>query len=409
MAVMRIRRNTALIVAAALPLLALPPLALTASASARARSGVTTQRVLAPGVTYTRLRFTSKTYPEVVHIVTVAPTAQVQPLVSLSNDQVAESDVSARLERTSAACVRQGCIAGVNGDFFCTTSHCPADVDEPEGGIVSNGRMLRSPYSAGWEEQQLSFDATGCPETPQPLTWSGSLTSGSTTLSLDGVNVDRHSGQAVLYDSAYGPATPPATAGVELVLQLSDPSWLGDLSSTPVSATPVTLLAKQGSYPIEPGSGLVTISASGSQAKLLKSMWTSQAPGQPMQLALNTTVPVTNSIGAKPLLVLNGQYTGQWGDTSEVARTMFAWKPDCTRMLITVDGPSSVSRGMSMQQEAALAIALGATTAFGLDGGLSTTLVGANGNLLNKPSYTGPGDRPTGSSLLLVPSVPPTP
>jgi hypothetical protein len=221
-------------------------------------------------------------------------------------------------------------------------------------------------------------------------------------LALDGVNVDRHSGQAVLYDSAYGFATPPATAGTELVLQLDDPTWLGDLSSVPVSATPVALLAKQGGYPIQPGTGLVVISASGGKAKALQRMWTSQPVGQPMQLQLNTAVPVTNSIGGKPLLVQNGHYTGQWGNTSQVARTLFAWRPDCTRMLITVDGPSSVSRGMTMQQEAALAIALGATTAFGLDGGLSTTLVGPQGALLNKPSYRGPGDRPTGSSLLFV-------
>lgn len=398
----RASKVTVVLIAASLLLVVAPMFSSQAASAVSKGYRVTAWRSLAPGVTYVGLRSTSKKHPEVVHVVVAASTAQVQPLVSLSNGQVAETDPAARLERTSAACVRLGCVAGVNGDFFCTSEHCPADIDEPEGGIVANGQMLRSPGSVGWDEQQLSFGADGCPEAPAPLAWSGSLSGGSTTLSLSGVNVDRHANQAVLYDAAYGPETPPATTGVELVLQLDDPSWLGDLSSVPVSATPVALIVKQGGYPIQPGTGLVVISASGGQAKVLQSMWTSQPAGQAMQLQLDTAVPVTNSIGGKPLLVQNGQYTGQWGDKSQVARTMFAWRPDCTRMLITVDGPSSVSMGMTMQQEAALAITLGATTAFGLDGGLSTTMVGPQGALLNKPSYRGPGDRPTGSSLLLV-------
>jgi len=327
----------------------------------------------------------------------------VHPLVSLSNDQVAESDVRSRLERTSAACVRLGCVAGVNGDFFCTSLHCPTDISEPEGGVVSNGRMLRSPGSIGWQEQQLTLDLNGCPVPPAPLEWSGSLSDGLSTLTLDGVNVDRHSGQAILYDSAYGPATPSATTGVQLVLQLDDPNWLGDLSPTPVTATAVTLLSKQGDHSLAPGSGLVAISAVGAQAKLLRAMWAESSSTQPMQLQLNTATPVGNSIGAKPLLVSEGEYTGQWDNTALVARTLFAWRTDCTRMLITVDSGSKISVGMSMREEAAMAIALGADYAFGLDGGMSTTMGGASGTVLNSPSYTGTGDRPTATSLLLIP------
>ncbi|HVY09549.1 MAG TPA: phosphodiester glycosidase family protein [Mycobacteriales bacterium] len=398
---MRIRRGL-LLVAALLPVLGTALLAAPMAASARTHHAMSPPRTLASGVTYSTFRFPSKTYPEVIRVVTIAPSASVMPFVSLSNDQVAEPAARDRLERTSAACLRRQCVAGVNGDFFCTSAHCPKDIDEPEGGIVSNGRMLRSPYSIGWEEQQLSFDANGCPQPPQPLTWSGSLTSGGTTLALDGVNVDRHSGQAVLYDAAYGPAAPTRTAGVDLVLRLDDTDWLGDLSPAPVTATPVSLTAKQGGFPLQPGSGFVAISASGAKAKALQAMWAAWSPGQQMQLQLDTAVPVTNSIGGKPLLVQDGAYTGQWDNRAEVARTLVAWKPDCTRMLITVDGPSKASRGMSMPQEAAFAIALGATTAFGLDGGASTTLVGPGGALLNKPSYTGAGDRPTASSLLFV-------
>ncbi|HVY08581.1 MAG TPA: phosphodiester glycosidase family protein [Mycobacteriales bacterium] len=402
-----LRTLTVALVGSSLLLVALPVFPAHATVLAPSGYRITAERRIAKGVTYLAMRTISKKHREDVHVVTASPTAAVLPLVSLSNDQVAEPDPQSRLERTSAACQRHGCLAGVNGDFFCTTRYCPADLDEPEGGIVSDGRMLRSPYSAGWQEQQLSFDADGCPQQPQPLQWSGSLASATETVSLAGVNVDRHSDQAVLYDAAYGPATPPATTGVELVLQLSDPTWLGDLSPTAVNATPVSLLSKQGSYPLDPGSGVVVVSAAGTQAKALRSMWATQPAGVPMQLMLDTAVPVANSVGAKPLLLLNGKSTGQWGDTSQVARTMFAWRPDCTRMLITVDGPPTASTGMSMRKEAALAAALGATTAFGLDGGLSSTLVGAGGAVLNKPSYRGPGDRPTGSSLLLVPSTVP--
>lgn len=83
-------------------------------------------------------------------------------------------------------------------------------------------------------------------------------------------------------------------------------------------------------------------------------------------------------------------------------RTFAGTKADGTLVLITADGRSTASLGLSITEEADVARSLGLTNAMNLDGGGSTTMV-VNGAVINAPSDA-TGQRPVGDALLIEPT-----
>jgi exopolysaccharide biosynthesis protein len=69
-------------------------------------------------------------------------------------------------------------------------------------------------------------------------------------------------------------------------------------------------------------------------------------------------------------------------------------------MLVTADGRSTASLGLSLKEEADVAVSLGMVQAMNLDGGGSTTAV-ADGKVQNTPS--GGAERAVGDALLVLP------
>lgn len=189
-------------------------------------------------------------------------------------------------------------------------------------------------------------------------------------------------------------------------MQPARPGWLGRLDRS-MTATPVRLHAG-GNTRI--AAGTLVVSAGPELAPELRDLWRHLSPESPATLLLTATRPVYESVGAKPLLLRDARYTGNWPDLPRDPLSIFAWKGDCTRFLIAVDGRQPGSAGVDGRQAANLAADLGATTAYGLDGGGSTTLVGPDGELLNHPSdLTSTGERverPVADSLLVLPAPP---
>jgi exopolysaccharide biosynthesis protein len=70
-------------------------------------------------------------------------------------------------------------------------------------------------------------------------------------------------------------------------------------------------------------------------------------------------------------------------------------------MLVTADGRSTSSLGLSLKEEADVAQSLGMVQAMNLDGGGSTTAV-AQGAVVNTPSGT--AERPVGDAILVLPT-----
>ena len=117
-------------------------------------------------------------------------------------------------------------------------------------------------------------------------------------------------------------------------------------------------------------------------------------PGSPANLEGEPAPwPVEDALGAGPALVSDGQVRVRINEEvffgsaipNTHPRTAAGIRGDGTLLLVVVDGRQPVSRGVDLEQLAALLVDLGAEEALNLDGGGSSSLF-VNGTLLNRPS-----------------------
>jgi exopolysaccharide biosynthesis protein len=116
-------------------------------------------------------------------------------------------------------------------------------------------------------------------------------------------------------------------------------------------------------------------------------------------------------VGGWPRLVANGRSIADSVDRLEGTfprfsvtrhpRTALGFSADSSTLyLITVDGRSESSSGMSLAELASLMQSLGVAQGLNLDGGGSTTLV-LNGRVVNHPSDSS-GERTVGNILYIT-------
>jgi exopolysaccharide biosynthesis protein len=116
-------------------------------------------------------------------------------------------------------------------------------------------------------------------------------------------------------------------------------------------------------------------------------------------------------VGGWPRLVVDGQGIADSVDhiegtfprfsTTRHPRTGVGFSRDSSTLyLVTVDGRSESSSGMSLAEFASLMQALGVAQGLNLDGGGSTTLV-LRGHVVNHPSDS-TGERKVGNALLVT-------
>jgi len=355
------------------------------------------------------------TFPDPAQTVQVAhidPGAPVTVKAISAHDAIPHRNADHELP--SDMCRRVSCIAGINGDFH------DVDSDQPLGGVIAGGRMLRSPR-AGYD--QVTLDRDGRLH-GGPLGWSGSLVaSDGTTVPLGGVNVDRGAGSAILYTPAWGASTP---AGAENEFVLRVPGPVGTLGTTAVEI----VATRSGSGAI-PADGAV-LSATGSAAAALRGLAgrVGTAASRTAELRLQTALDAVESLGAHPVLLRDGRRV--FPDVADGftqlrnPRTLLGWNPSGEIVMVTVDGRRSDAEGMSLAQAADLLLGLGATDAVNFDGGGGTTFVvaGEVANLPSDSSNPGPAAYPDGhvvapghvermapNALVIVPkpSAPPPP
>lgn len=325
--------------------------------------------VLHEGVEHVTLSFPDPA--QTVHVAHIDPGAPVAVEAVSAHDGIPHRNTDHELP--SDMCRRVSCIAGINGDFHDLSS------DQPLGGVITGGRMLRSPR-AGYD--QVTLDRGGRLHAGH-LGWSGSLVaSDGTTVALGGVNVDRGNDTVVLYTPAWGGSTPAGAEG-ELVLRAAGP--IGTLGTTAVEI----VATRSGSGGI-PSDGAV-LSATGSAGAALRGLAgrIGTSVTRTAQLRLETAVDAIQSLGAHPVLLRDGRRV--FPDTPDGftrfrnPRTLLGWNPSGEIIMVTVDGRNDEAEGMSLAQAADLLVGLGATDAVNFDGGGGTTFVVA-GEVKNLPS-----------------------
>lgn len=329
-------------------------------------------------------------------------------------------------ETTSQLASDAHAIAGVNAGFFVFDPKAGAEGD-PAGVGVYGGKTLSEPVA---DRPALVINGTKNSTSIERLAWSGSLSSATGEVPLDGIDrvpgLIRNCGGAndvptplalqdftctnanelVTFTPQFGPST-PAGPGLEVAVDSHDT---------------VTAVSESRGEAVPAGGH--TVQATGSDVARLRTL----APvGTKLKISTGllgqegkalATDKATSVVNGGPVLVRDGRedvtvkrdgmvhpsdgnsfYYG-WVHKRN-PRTFAGTDAQGDTMLVTADGRSTDSLGLSLKEEADVASSLGMVQAMNLDGGGSTTAV-SGGTILNTPS--GGAERPIGDALLVLPS-----
>jgi hypothetical protein len=375
----------------------LPPvkrvlLALSAAALAAAPAAASAApEVIVPGVSYERI---VRPGPEVVHVIR----ARLSSLVTLQPVLTAGTP-SKRGTLTGAIRARldQGAVAGMNGDYFNLSAAYPSGilmtagelVDEPEPGRTAlvmppDGRFLAAALQLDGRYQAI--DAAGITTFP--------------VRTLGGANRPaERSSETIIYTPRFGPSTPTGGTRQDAVIALDPPGQ--PLVNAPLAGT-VVATSRAGGSTLGPGQ--VAITGIGPAAANVAADLTLGR-----RLVLSLSVPAVppgsqSAIGGGPLLVSGGvpsPILSLEGFTASqlngrTSRSAVGQRGDGMVMLVTAEGPSQGSRGITAAEQAELMASLGAETAVGMDSGGSALL--AVGDRLAIPW---PSERPVTDALVV--------
>ena len=380
--------------------------------------------VLAPGVDHLRYSTTSPT--NVIHVARIKASADVSVRPVLSNNRVIGQTAASGLETTSSMCQRAGALACVNGDYTACIG-CTA----PLGGVIRHGEVLRSPnpswpqvwtgpggMDAGtlrvtgravaiyqWKEQ-VQQDLTGVEVPGVPATETRTKT---LKLNIAGVNVSRPSNGVVLYTPAYAASTGTPAGGVEVRIAVSRTAVLNRVNGFRVGA-----IGSGGNARIP--AGTFVLSANGQAEEQLRAFWL-EARRYPDRLAfaalkLESSAPVTQSLGGHPVLLRDGRPLPQAAPSDSASykrhpRTLVGWNDAGDVWFVTIDGRQpGVSVGATYWEAASVLLQLGATDGINLDGGGSTTFVArrcARGTLCVRNHPSDGAQRRVTTALAVVP------
>ncbi|MGH9000759.1 MAG: phosphodiester glycosidase family protein, partial [Acidimicrobiia bacterium] len=357
------------------------------------------QRELVAGVEHSVL--TRDDPASAVNVARIAPGAPVA-LRAVSSDNGINHHGD-KLETPSSMCRRVGCVVAVNGDFHHVAER------EPVGGVISDGRMLRSPVGG---RPQLVVTTDGR-IVAAPLDWTGLVDTGGADLAMRGINTTTHpdDGRIVLYTPDWGTHTETDDAA-EIVVRSDGPlAVLGRPTQVEL-----TSFSTDGDATI-PADGAV-LSATGAGAAALAELWDDVEAGTvpaTAEILVDSPVDAAESLGGNPKLLSDGQAVFPDADdgftTDRHSRTVVGWNGQGEVFVVAVDGRQDDSQGMDLAELADFMIEIGATEAINLDGGGGTTFV-VDGIVTNTPIHQGEEGHERGSSnaLVVVPTAaPPTP
>lgn len=330
-----------------------------------------------------------------------------------------------RRERTSELAAQRAATAGVNAGFFVFDPAAGAPGD-PAGAGAYAGRLESEPVAG---RPALVLDSSGDHADVVRLGWRGSVTTAQGSVRLDGINrvpgLVRNCGglddqpttrplhdvtctddeEVVRFTGAFGAVTPQGP-GAEAVLD--------------ARGVVVAMRSRRGG-PVPPDGS--TLQATGSAAEQLRDVApVGSRPRVRTRLRddagrVVTPTPRTAVLNGGPELVEDGAvhatpradgmvHPGEPGFYYAWAhkrnpRTFAGVDAGGRLIVVTADGRSTRSLGLSVAETARVARDLGMRDAVNLDGGGSTTMV-ADGRVVNDPSDA-EGERPVGDALLVLP------
>ena len=385
-------------------------LALAIPAVLRAQSGDTlTARQLAPGVAYRQ--FTDPSGPFVMHLVRVdLRRSEMEIRHARAHDRLTGREKTSEMARRAAA-NGERVLAAVNADFFWLTT------GENENNQVIGGewwtglKVTDSPYDTyDNAHSQFAIDGRGRPRIERFMldgkAWAHGVATPIMTVNF---NPSGNPEGTALYTPRYGATTPRDTARLTVEAPLASAGRKGD----------TLLFVRQGAVSALPGSpipadgAVLSAYGAGLRTKEVQAM----ADGDTVKILLATLPrPATGAvpamvIGGWPRILRDGVVVAADAATLEGTisrnaemrhpRTAVGFSRDsATLYLLTVDGRSPQSLGLTLVELAGVMRKLGAWNALNFDGGGSTTMV-IDGAVMNVTSDQ-TGEREVGNALLVV-------
>ncbi|MFI7445071.1 phosphodiester glycosidase family protein [Nonomuraea indica] len=354
-----------------------PPSTLLAGTAGEHLETARTTRPVAPGVSLTSF----DRYDALGWLRADAVTAD---LGSARADYVFSGEVS-KTEPLSGPARRARAVAAVNGDFFDINNSGAA-----RGIGVQNGTLIQSP-AAGHDKAvavtgdgigrvlTMHFEGTATPAGGSPIT----LTQFNQLVQRDGVG---------LFTPLWG--SHPRTRAVEGATAVTEVELAGGV------VTQVRQAA--GSGPIPAGTTVLLGRDAGATALA------ALRPGDRVEVAYRPKASddreVKAAVGGNHVLVKDG-VAQHSADPAAHPRTAVGFSADGRTMhLLTVDGRQADSRGVTLNELAAMMVELGAANALNLDGGGSSTMLArepgqADVQVENSPSDGGERHVPNGLAL----------
>ena len=364
----------------------------------------TASRTLAPGILYRRL--VANAGPWTINVVEVALGRgdDAHPALRATDSLRGRETVSSMVRRHSSDSNR--IVAAINADFFNLDSGENEDNQVIDGELWKGVELTDSKQDHSHSvRSQFAVSAAGRPLIDRFAFAGRVMSSSGTIMSLEAINARADTGMLVLFTPRFGPTTPRDTLE----------HHTSEIPLVPLGGRGDTLLFRVAGL-VRSGGGTpigtdAVLAAEGAGRGRLAGLG---APGEILRV-IEAFSPARGSIatllGGWPRLIVHGRSIADSADALEKTSSAFSAgrhprsgigfnRDSTTLFLVTVDGRSESSSGMSLVEFANVMLSLGVFEGMNFDGGGSTTMV-IDGAVVNKPSDK-TGERSVGNALVVV-------
>lgn len=348
-------------------------------------------RQVAPGVTLKKI--VDRRGPNRIRVLEVDPAARVTLDVALATEELPGHETTTSMAR------RHDAMAAINGDF--TLLPGSEGSGRPVNTFIEDGHLKASPLIWG-RNFSITRDETLARVGHTRLRSWVTTPYGERWEMEDTNPLDPHPSRFTMYTPAGGKLfRPPPDSCAARLLATETFGWNGDLDGVSRDFLVDRVACRQRRMKRQGGNVLTAPRGSPNGAALESTL----VPGHTVGYGWSFNRPrVLDTIGGNPDLVDGGRVVGAECEGSYFCdrnpRTGIGITSSGKILLVTVDGRSTSSRGMTLGEFGRLFLYLGAEKALNLDGGGSTTMV-VKDRIVNEPS--GSFERPVGSSLLVLP------
>ncbi len=253
-------------------------------------------------------------------------------------------------------------VAGVNGDFFQTTSGIPI------GMVITDG-IIRSSHVDLSNVNAVGFMEDGSAIIGQPKMDISLKTSGGQTVSIGYINKSRHNYSVYLLTPDYAATTKTTLEGTSIIL--TDIEGALTVGGT-VTGTVGSIIKGKGEVPINEGTMVLTATTDNNCDAAFIGIEEGMDVTITVSVADERWKDVAYAVGSGVKLVENGSVLSGL-DNTKAPRTALGVRADGSIVFYTVDGrQAGYSAGLSLTSVAERMVSLGCVEAVNLDGGGST-------------------------------------